>query len=105
MVTLLNLGWGLIVLLSFAGLGRILARVTVPDGRPDLGLASGWGLAGMTILGGLLNLLGISRSSILIALVFAVIIVSLLFERLHGPRKKPDSIEQGHPSPCPLDSP
>ena len=105
MVTLLNLGWALVVLLSFASLGRILARIMVPDDRPDLGLATGWGLAGMTILGGLLNLLGISRSSILIALVFALIVVNLLFERLRGQQRSVNGIEQGHPSPGPLDSP
>ncbi len=76
-----NLGWGLIVLLSFAALGRIIARVVQPAGSRDICLAAGWGMAGMTMLGGLLNLAGVATPSVLIVLIIAVIIGALLLER------------------------
>jgi hypothetical protein len=75
----LYLAWGLVVLLSFACLGRALARVLTPRALPDPFLAAGWGMAGMTVLGGLLNLLGAAGSSVLIALVLAIISSNLLF--------------------------
>ena len=66
---LLSLGWGLIVLLSFACLGRTIARVLAPGARRDLALETGWGMAGMVALGGWLNLLGLATAQSLRGLV------------------------------------
>lgn len=62
MITLLAaLAWSLVILLSFIGLGQILARLLVPESRVDPFLAAGWGLAGMIAIGGLLNIAGIAK--------------------------------------------
>ncbi len=75
---LLNLLWGLVVTLSFAALGRILARGFWPERRDDFFLTAGWGMAGMVILGGFLNLFGLARASALVVLVIAVIVLETL---------------------------
>jgi len=75
-----HLAWGLVVLVSFAALGRIIARVVQPSGSRDVFLATGWGMAGMTTLGGLLNLAGAATPSVLIVLVLAAIFGDLLIE-------------------------
>jgi hypothetical protein len=77
---LLNLVWGLVVLLSFVALGRIMARVVRPAGSWDLSMAAAWGMAGMVALGAWLNLLGVAQASVLMALVLTVIAVDLLYE-------------------------
>jgi len=74
----LNLAWGLVVLLSFVALGRIMARVVRPAGSWDISMAAGWGMAGMVALGGWLNLLGLARASVLMALVLSVSALGLM---------------------------
>jgi hypothetical protein len=89
-----HLSWGLVVLLSFAALGRLVARVVHPAGIPDTFLATGWGLAAMTILGGFLNLFGVATAPVLVALVLGVILVDLLVVARSLP-----GIGQREPSP------
>lgn len=89
-----NLAWGLLVTLSFAALGRIIARVAWPSDPRDFFLAAGWGMAGMVILGGVLNLLGLATSSGLVTLVLALISLDILVT-WRGPR----STREGAPSP------
>ena len=76
----LYMAWGLVVLLAFVCLGRIMARLARPNGEWDIALAAGWGMAGMLALGGWLTLLGLARAPILAGLVVGVIVLDLLFE-------------------------
>ncbi len=86
MITLLAaLAWSLVILLSFIGLGQILARLLVPELRVDPFLAAGWGLAGMIAIGGLLNIAGIAKAPVLVGLVLAVIGVNLLWRLYQKP--------------------
>jgi hypothetical protein len=75
---LLNLLWGVVVTLSFAALGRLLARGIWPKRCDDFFLTAGWGMAGMVILGGMLNLFGVARSSSLVVLVIALVVLEAL---------------------------
>ena len=99
---LLNLAWGLVVLLSFVALGRPMARVLRTTGSWDISMAAGWGMAGMVALGGWLNLLGLARASVLMALVLSVIALGLLYEGRkflgsveHAPAPPEESPERG----------
>ena len=76
----LNMGWGLVVLLGFVCLGRIMARLAHPNGDWGVAMAAGWGMAGMVALGGWMTLLGLARPPFLIGLVVAVILLDLLYE-------------------------
>ena len=76
-IEILSILWGLVVALSFVSLGRIIARIVRTRIRPDFFLAAGWGMAGMTVLGGWLNLVAIAKSPVLIAFVLSVILVDL----------------------------
>lgn len=81
MFTLLrSLVWGLIVFQSFAATGRIVARLLGSPHRREVGLPACWGLATMTLLGGIFNLAGIARPPALIVLVLATIIVDALWD-------------------------
>ena len=93
--------WGIVVLFSFASLGRILARILKPDIRPDPFLAAGWGMAGMIIFGGLLNLVGFAQSRVLIAFVSAIILIDLILDR-YATRV---GIAAGEPARTPGDPP
>ena len=76
----LNMGWGLVVLLGFVCLGRIMARLAHPNGEWDVAMAAGWGMAGMVALGGWMTLLGLARPPFVIVLVVAVIVLDLVYE-------------------------
>jgi hypothetical protein len=73
--------WGLLVLVSFAALGRIISRLVRPDGECRFFLAASWGMAGMTVLGGILNLIGVATSDVLVALVLAMIVAGIVFQK------------------------
>ena len=76
----LFMAWGLVVLLAFVSLGRIMARLARPDGDWDVALAAGWGMAGMVALGGWMTLMGLARAPVLVGLVITVIALDLFFE-------------------------
>jgi hypothetical protein len=65
-------------------------------------MAAGWGMAGMVALGGWLNLLGLARASVLMALVLSVSALGLLYEGRkflgsveHAPAPPEESPERG----------
>jgi hypothetical protein len=72
-----NLLWGLLVFQSFAALGRFMAHALKSDRKREVALPAGWGMAGMTVLGGWLNLLGLAKPVVLIPLVLCVVVVDL----------------------------
>ncbi len=64
------LAWGLLLLASWVGWGRLVERFTGPAEAPrDWGLLAGWGMALTVFLGGLLNLFHLSRTPVVAALV------------------------------------
>jgi hypothetical protein len=84
----------LIVFQSFAAMGRHIARALGSSHRREVALPAAWGLAAMTLLGGLLNLFGLARPSVLMVLVVAVVVLDLLWEwraatRMGTPRSAP----------------
>lgn len=100
---LLALGWGLLVLLSFAGLGRIVAGIVAPGSRRDLALEAGWGMAGMIALGGWFNLLGLATAQVLRGLVLLAIVLGLGWDILHRLRGSSEAStdQDAFPSPPP----
>jgi hypothetical protein len=68
---LANLAWGSIVLLAFVALGQLAGRLFRLAAPHDLFLAAGLGIAGMTVVGGLLNLFGVATSRVLTTVVLA----------------------------------
>ena len=74
-VTLL---WGLVVLASFVALGRLLARVLDRTLLLDVPLTAGIGMAAMVFVGGVLNLAHVATTSVLIALVVALVALEAL---------------------------
>jgi hypothetical protein len=87
--------WGLLVLASFVALGRLLARLVGVNCQREIWLPAGWGMAGMTVLGGWLNLLGVARAGVLVALVVGTIVVGVLVDakallRFARPDESPD---------------
>ena len=93
---LIGLIWGLLVLWSFAAMGRLLARLVGVNCHREIWLPAGWGMAGMTVLGGWLNLFGIARASVLVALVVGTVIVGTLSEvkTVFRPRRRDESPDQ-----------
>ncbi len=77
---LLGSAWGLVVLWSFVAMGRLLARLAGIRTPGDIWLRAGWGMAGMVVVGGWLNLLGIARPRVSLALVLGAIILDALLE-------------------------
>jgi hypothetical protein len=61
--------WGLVVLASMAGWGRLVGRIAFPDARADAGLRLAWGAAGLVAAGGVLCLLSVATPSVLFVLV------------------------------------
>ena len=78
---LLSSAWGLVVLCSFAALGRMISCALHLEGERHFFLAASWGMAGMAVLGGILNLLGVASSSVLITFVLATIFLDLVYEK------------------------
>ena len=67
----LAVAWGLVILASWIGWGRLIARWVVgsPASRVDVGLSAGWGMTLMLLLGGVLNAAGKCGPGIIITIV------------------------------------
>jgi hypothetical protein len=61
--------WGIVVLVSMAGWGDLVARRVSPSRSVDLGLRLAWGAASLVAAGGLLCLLHAARTPVLLALL------------------------------------
>jgi hypothetical protein len=69
----ITLAWGLVVLLSFVSLGRVLARALDPSLLDDPPLWAGIGMRGIDFIGGWLNLAGVASARGLVSLIVASI--------------------------------
>jgi len=61
--------WGLVLLMSFAGWGSLVAQLAYPRRRPDLGLRIAWGMAAVIAVGGVACLVGLATRAGLLVLV------------------------------------
>lgn len=59
--------WGFVLLVSFAGWGSIVARVTLPRQSVDLGLRLAWGMAVVIAAGGVTCLMSVATRPVLLA--------------------------------------
>ena len=96
MALFLATGWGIVVLASFAALGRLISGAAHPGGDRHFFLAAGWGMAAMAALGGVLNSLGVATPPVLVVLVLAALFLDLVYEkrRFLGLGELPGSVEQ-----------
>jgi hypothetical protein len=69
----ITLAWGLVVLLPFVSLGRVLARSLDPSLLDDPPLLAGIGMRGIVFIGGWLNLAGVASARGLVILIVASI--------------------------------
>jgi hypothetical protein len=63
--------WGLVLIVSFVGLGRLLNRILIPAFPAGWGQQAVFGMALSVIIGGWLNLLGIISPPVVLAIVLA----------------------------------
>lgn len=80
-----GVAWGLLLLLSLVGWGRLVARLATPASpAPAAGLAAALGLAGLLLLGGVAQFAGIAGRPLLLVLV--AVGAGLAAAPLAGPR-------------------
>jgi len=58
--------WGVVLLVSFAGWGSLIARIASPARAIDLGLRLAWGMGGVIAVGGVLCLLSLATRPMLL---------------------------------------
>jgi len=71
--------WGLVLLVSFAGWGSLVARWTAAGGRADVGLRLAWGMAVLLAVGGIACLASIATRGVLLALVLVGVALEYRF--------------------------
>jgi len=74
----ITFAWGLLVLLSFIGWGRLVGRWIDREGRFDAGLCAGWGVAIVLFLGGVLNATRACGYTAIIAIVLLGLVLFIL---------------------------
>jgi hypothetical protein len=71
---LISFSWGICLLLSLIGWGKVLNHILFPNQRIDWGQRAAWGLAFSILIGGILNATStISQTTILIFLALGLV--------------------------------